>query len=241
MLRSMSDQGTNDQRMSPPDVGGRATNDTVPGPVPGPRNRPGRSAGASVLATFWVLLLAWGIAVGNTGLAYVTLGMDFVPIGAGVVLCLVFVIALRLLHHAWWLAVVSAIPALLVLVGSVQYAPEAALDRRGVRETVTITADSAAGTAGKNHRFTLVGPEGQLDETLEYRGSNPGYRIGERIEIVRDPEGVVPLEDAADVDPQGRLSGLVMGVGGWTVMTLLAGWRGHVRRRANREPWDGTI
>ncbi|MGW7465085.1 hypothetical protein ACWGJT_10325 [Streptomyces xantholiticus] len=197
----------------------------------------GRSAGASVLATFWVLLLSWAIAAGNTGLAYVTVGMDFIPISAGVVLCLVFVIALRLLHDAWWIAVLSTVPALFVLVGSVQYAPEAALDRRGVRETVTITADSAEGTTSENHQFTLAGPNGELDETLEYRGTNPGYEVGDRIEILRDPEGTVPLEDAADVDPEARLDGLVMGVAAWTGMTLLAGRRGHVlRRRGKHEP-----
>ncbi|MFM9499943.1 AAA family ATPase [Streptomyces galilaeus] len=54
--------------------------------------------------------------------------------------CLVFVIVLRLLHRAWWLAVLSVVPALFILVGSVQYAPEAALDRRGVRETDHDTA-----------------------------------------------------------------------------------------------------
>ncbi|MCX5357259.1 hypothetical protein OG864_00460 [Streptomyces sp. NBC_00124] len=229
-----------DQRMNAPVAGG--VGDAAGAGVAAPGGqRTGRSAGASVLATLWVLLVAWGIAAGNTALAYVTLGMDFIPIAAGVLGCLVFVIVLRLLHRAWWLAVLSVVPALFILVGSVQYAPEAALDRRGVRETVTITADSAAGTASKNHRFTLVGPGGELDETLEYRGSNPGYRVGDRIEILRDPEGAVPLEDAVDVDPEGRLGGLVTGVAAWTGMTLLAGWRGHVRRRENRRAWSGTI
>ncbi|WP_433543713.1 hypothetical protein ACQPZG_00365 (plasmid) [Streptomyces sp. CA-294286] len=229
-----------DQRVNVPMAGGVGDAAGAGATAPGGQ-RTGRSAGASVRATLWVLLVAWGIAAANTGLAYVTLGMDFVPIAAGVLGCLVFVIVLRLLHRAWWLAVLSVVPALFILVGSVQYAPEAALDRRGVRETVTITADSAAGTASKNHRFTLVGTGGELDETLEYRGSNPGYRVGDRIEILRDPQGAVPLEDAADVDPEGRLGGLVTGVAAWTGMTLLAGWRGHVRRRENRRAWSGTI
>ncbi|MCX4907959.1 hypothetical protein [Streptomyces sp. NBC_00878] len=192
------------------------------------------SRGVSVLATLAVVLLGWAIAAANTGIAYVALGMDFIPIMTGVVLCLVFLIALALLHRAWWLAVLSVGPALFVLVGSVQYAPEAALDRRGVHETVVITKDSADTTGGKDHRYTLLGKDGELDETLEYRGSHPDYRVGDRIEVAYDPEGVVPLEDAAEVDPDGRLGGLVMGVVGWTGMALLAGWRGHVRRRKNR-------
>lgn len=69
----------------------------------------------------------------------------------------------------------------------------------------------------------------------------PGYRVGDRIEILRDLEGAVPLEDAVDVDPEGRLGGLVAGVAAWTGMTLLAGWRGHVHRRENRRAWSGTI
>ncbi|KUH38067.1 MULTISPECIES: hypothetical protein [Streptomyces] len=186
-----------------------------------------------LLRTLLVLLFAWGIAVGNTALAYVTLGYDAVPIAVGVVLSLAFVIVLRLLHQAWWLALLSAVPALLVLVGSVQYAPEAALERRGVRESVLVFAHEGS---GNDHSYTLVGPEGRLDEPLEYRGSNPGYRIGQRIEIVRDPEGEVPLADAADVDARGRRAGLVIGVTAWTLMVPLAGWRGYVQRRKNREP-----
>jgi hypothetical protein len=192
--------------------------------------------GASLLATLGVLLLAWAIAAGNTGIAYVTLGNDVVPIVTGCLAVLVFVVVLRVLHHAWWLALLSLVPGVFLLVGTVQYAPEAALERRGVRESVVVTADSAEGTSSKDHRFTLVGPDGELEETLRYRGSNPGIRVGDRLEVIRDPEGVVPPAEADEVDPEGRLSGLITGVTGWTVITLAAGWRGHYLRRSNREP-----
>ncbi|SDM23615.1 hypothetical protein SAMN04489726_0516 [Allokutzneria albata] len=181
-----------------------------------------------MLAALSVLVFGWVIAAGNTGIACAAVGNDVIPIITGTLLCLVFMIALRVLHRAWWLAVLSALPGLLILVGSVQHAPEAALASRGIRENVVITAVSAVST---NHRFTLAGANGELAQTLEYRGSDPDYRVGDRIEVIRDPEGVVPLEDAAKVDPRGRLNGLVMGVVGWSVLTVLAGWRGHVRRR----------
>ncbi|MEU0372198.1 hypothetical protein ABZ070_18405 [Streptomyces sp. NPDC006283] len=214
-----------------------AAPDTLAGRFGSPTPQPRRgSVGRSLLATVAVLLLAWGIAVGNTAIAYASLGNDVVPIVTGCVSVLAYVIVLRVLHHAWWLALLSVLPALFVLVGSVQYAPEAALDRRGVRESVVVTADSAAGTSSNNHQFTLAGPEGELDETLEYRGSNPGLSVGDRIDVVRDPEGVVPMERAEDVDPEGRLDGLVGGVVGWTLITLAAGWRGHYLRRSGREP-----
>ncbi|MFH8926026.1 hypothetical protein [Streptomyces pristinaespiralis] len=200
-----------------------------------PRPPRGR-VGTSFLATFGVLLLAWAIAAGNTGIAYVSLGNDVVPIVTGCLAVLAFVVVLRVLHHAWWLALLSLVPGLFLLVGTVQYAPEAALERRGVRESVVVTADSAEGTSSKDHRFTLVGPDGELEETLRYRGSNPGIRVGDRLEVIRDPEGVVPPAKADDVDPKGRLSGLITGVAGWSVITLAAGWRGHYLRRSDREP-----
>lgn len=193
--------------------------------------------GTYFLFTLFVVGIGWIIAAVNTGIAYLALGVDVIPIITGFVGCLVFVILLRFLHHAWWLAVLSVLPAVFVLVGSVQYAPEAALDLRGVRETVRITADSAAQDGGSNHRFSLVGPSGdKLTETLDYDGSAPEWRVGDRLTVVRDPEGVVPMEAASDVDPDGRLGSLAMGVGGWTGLALLAGRRGFVRRRAGRHP-----
>ncbi|MCH0538328.1 hypothetical protein I3F58_01870 [Streptomyces sp. MUM 203J] len=188
------------------------------------------------LYTLAVVAAGWIIAAVNTGISYLALGLVAIPIVTGLIGCLAVVTLLRLLHCAWWLAVLSAAPALFVLVGSVQYAPEAALDSRGVRETVRITADSAEDHGGGNHRFTLVGEAGELDETLDWNGSFPDWRVGDRIEIVRDPEGVVPLEAATDVDPGGRLTGLLLGGTGWTALTLLAGLRGFTRRRAGRRP-----
>ncbi|MEU3225330.1 hypothetical protein ABZ695_19515 [Streptomyces sp. NPDC006976] len=198
--------------------------------------RPTVERGQYFLITLAVVVLGWVIAAGNTGISYLALGMDAIPIVTGLIGCLALVIVLRFLHHAWWLAALSVLPALLVLVGSVQYAPEAALDSRGVRETVRVTADSAAGTGRSNHRFTLEGPRGELDETLNYDGDDPDWKVGDRIEVISDPNGVVPLEAASDVDPGDRLGMLVMGAAGWTCVTLLAGLRGFVRRRAGRRP-----
>jgi hypothetical protein len=43
------------------------------------------------------------------------------------------------------------------------------------------------------------------------------------------------MEQADDVDAAGRLGGLVGGTVTWTLMAVLAGWRGHVRRRRGRD------
>ncbi|MFD9410121.1 hypothetical protein ACFWBN_24345 [Streptomyces sp. NPDC059989] len=192
--------------------------------------------GTYLLFTLVVVGLGWIIAAANTGISYLALGMDVIPTITGFIGCLAFVIFLRFLHHAWWLAFFSCLPAVFVLVGSVQYAPEATLDSRGVRETVRIAADSAADDGGSNHRFTLIGRSGELKETLDYDGSDPEWKVGDRIEVISDPEGVVPLEAASDVDPGSQLGTLVIGVVGWTGVTLLAGRRGFVRRRAGRRP-----
>ncbi|MCM2426813.1 hypothetical protein [Streptomyces sp. RKAG337] len=192
--------------------------------------------GRYFLFTLVVVVLGWIIAAANTGISYLALGMVAIPISTGLIGCCVLVIALRFLHHAWWLAFLSLLPAVFVLVGSVQYAPEAALDSRGVRETVRIAADSAAADGGSKHRFTLIGRSGELEETLDYDGDHPEWKVGDRIEIVSDPEGVVPLEATSDVDAGSQLGTLVMGVVGWTGITLLAGRRGFVRRRAGRRP-----
>ncbi|MEU9304679.1 hypothetical protein [Streptomyces sp. NPDC048269] len=191
-------------------------------------------------ATLAVALLAWVIAAVNTGIAYAALGMDGVPIMSGVVLLVVFGCLLAALNNRPWLAWLSALPALFVLVGSVQYAPELALDRRGVRERVVITADSAEETGGNNHRYTLRREDGVvLEEKLGYDGSGSSYRVGQSIEVIRDPEGVVPVEDAATIDPAGELDTLLMGAGGLSALTLLAGRRGHVLRRRDREREGG--
>ncbi|WP_087924644.1 hypothetical protein [Streptomyces albireticuli] len=191
--------------------------------------------GLYLMFTLAVVLLGWIIAAANTGLAYLTLGMDWIPISTGVLGCFVLAIVLRFLHCAWWLAALSFVPALCVLVGSVQYAPEAALDNRGVRESVLITDDSAE--AGRSdHRFTLTGRSGELKETLNHDGAFPEWKVGDRVEVISDPKGVVPLEAASGVDPDSEFDLLVMGVIGWTGITLLAGRRGFVRRSAGRRP-----
>nr|WP_236055723.1 hypothetical protein [Streptomyces sabulosicollis] len=133
--------------------------------------------GAYLLFTLVVVGLGWVIAAANTGISYLALGMDVIPIVTGLIGCLVFAILLRFLHYAWWLAFSSLLPAVSVLVGSVQYAPEAALDSRGVRETVRIAADSGVG-GGSNHRFTLIGQAGKLKETLDYDGDARSGRWG---------------------------------------------------------------
>ncbi|MCX5384585.1 hypothetical protein [Streptomyces sp. NBC_00083] len=191
--------------------------------------------GSYVLFTLAVMGIGWIIAAVNTGISYLALGMDVIPIVTGLIGCLAFAILLRFLHCAWWLAFCSFLPAVLVLVGSVQYAPEATLDDRGVRESGRVAADSAA-AGDSNHRFTLIGPAGRLKETLDYDGDDPSWHVGDRVEVIRDPKGVIPLEVSSDVDPANRLGSLAMGVGGWTGITLLAGRRGFVRRRASRRP-----
>lgn len=189
----------------------------------------------SVRRTVAVVFLGWATAAGTAGLAYLTLGSEWVPITVGVVLCLAFAVALILLHQALWLTVLSAVPALFVLVGAVQYAPEAALELRGVRERVVIVADSAAGTSSDNHRFTLRTPDGdELEEKLVYNGDAWAPKVGDQLDVMRDPEGAVPMEQADEVDAAGRLEGLIAGTVGWTLIAVLAGWRGHVRRRRGR-------
>ncbi|WP_329026858.1 hypothetical protein [Streptomyces sp. NBC_00690] len=191
----------------------------------------------SLRRTLLLVVIAWAFAGTNTLIAYASLGTtDAIPIFTGVLFGIAFVVALRIVHEAWWLAALSLAPALMVLVGSGDYAPYSALEVRGVHEQVTITADSAAGTTSNRHEFTLVGEDGELKEKLLYRGQSPDYAVGDRIEVVYDPEGAAPLKDASKVDSAGRLTMLVWGTSGWTAMALLAGWRGHVNRRNNREP-----
>ncbi|MFE0103678.1 hypothetical protein [Streptomyces sp. NPDC059009] len=184
---------------------------------------------AGLIGTAVVLVIGWVAAAGNTGIAYATLGTDWIPVATGCVGGFVFVIALHLLHEVLWTLLLAAAAGVLVLVGSVQYAPEAALERRGIREQVTIVEHKAISRS--SHEFTLRGPDGRLDETLTYDGASPGHEVGDRLEILRDPERVVPLEPAADVDASGQLGSLITGVGVWTALTLIAGRRAHVRRR----------
>ncbi len=184
----------------------------------------------SVRRTAAVVLYGWAAAAAVAGASYVALRWDWVPIAVGVVLCLAFAVFVGLLHRAGWIALLSFLPGLFILVGAVQYAPEAALEARGVREGVVVVADSATGKDGKNHRLTLRTADGEeLEEKLAYNGSG-APRVGERLDVIRDPEGVVPMERADEVDAAGRLGGLIAGLVGWTLLAFLAGWRGHVRR-----------
>lgn len=177
--------------------------------------------------------LGLAVIVVNTLVGYLTVGLSqAVPICLGLAGCFTVAVALRLLHRAWWLAVLSVVPALFVLVGSVQLAPEAVLQQRGVAQQVTITDVQ---TSGKRHEFALRGDSGPLDEPLVYRGSAPGYRVGQQLTVLTDPQGQVELADAEKVDVGGKRSMLVLGAVGWTLFALLAGWRGHVRRARGRQ------
>lgn len=185
--------------------------------------------------TVGVVFFGWGAAAVTAGVSYLALRLVWVPIAVGVVLCLAFVVLLMLLHRAGWIALLSLVPGLFILVGAVQYAPEAALELRGVRESVVIVADGATGTDGKNHRYTLRTADGEeLAERLTYNGDAWAPEVGDRLDVLRDPEGVVPMERADEVDAAGRLSGLVGGLVAWTLMAVLAGRRGHVRRRQGK-------
>ncbi|MDQ0937598.1 hypothetical protein [Streptomyces turgidiscabies] len=190
----------------------------------------------SVRRTAALVVFGWAVAAGTTGVAYLSLGTEVIPICVGVLLCLVFVVLMILLHGALWLALLAAVPALFVLVGAVQYAPEAALEQRGVRQSVVIVADSATEADRTNHRYTLAGADGsELDEKLTYHGDAWEPKVGDKLDIIRDPEGEVPMEQADEVDAAGRLGGLIAGTAIWTLMAVLAGRRGHVRRRRGQE------
>ncbi|MGX7670959.1 hypothetical protein [Plantactinospora sp. DSM 117369] len=189
------------------------------------------TAGKSARRTALVVLLGLAFIGLNTAIAYATVGSRVIPIVTGLAFCLVFMVVVRLLHRAMWLSLLSFLPALFVLVGSVGLAPDLALEKRGVRQEVTIVD---AEVAGKRHTFTLRGDDGPLDEPLTYQGSNPGYQIGDTLTVLTDPDGVIALEEADRVDSGGTLGSLVLGGIGWTAIALLAGWRGHVRRREGR-------
>ncbi|MFH9728158.1 hypothetical protein ACH4M4_35105 [Streptomyces sp. NPDC017254] len=187
-----------------------------------------------VYRTAALVLYVWAAAAAVAGVSFLLPGADWVAISVGVLLCLLFGILLHLLHRGVWLLLLAAVPALFVLVGAVQYAPELALERYGVHERVVVAADSAAATGGKNHELTLRGSDGrELAEKLVYRGSG-APEVGERLDVVRDTRGEVPMEQADQVDAAGRRGQLIGGLAVLTVLVLLGGWRGHVSRR--REP-----
>ena len=188
-------------------------------------------AGKSATRTALVVLLGLTFIGLNTAIAYAAVGSKVISIVTGLVFCLVFMIVVHLLHRATWLSFLSMLPALFVLVGSVQFAPDLALEKRGVRQEVTIVD---AEVAGKRHTFELQGDDGPLDEPLVYQGSNPGYQVGDILTVLTDPDGVIALKDADRVDSTATRGSLILGGSGWTFIALLAGWRGHVRRREGR-------
>ncbi len=189
----------------------------------------------SVRRTAGTAAYGWLAALVTAFVSYLALRWVWVPIVVGVALCMAFIVMLMLLHRAAWIALLALVPGLFILVGAVQYAPEAALEVRGVRESVVIVADEATGKDGKNHRYTLRTADGEeLTERLTYNGSAWAPEVGERLDVIRDPEGVVPMERADEVDAAGRLGGLGAGLAAWTLMAVLAGRRGHVRRRKGK-------
>ncbi|MFC7479253.1 hypothetical protein ACFQX7_03135 [Luedemannella flava] len=197
-----------------------------------------------MLRTALVVLLGALFVALNTAIGYVMVGATWVAISTGVLLCLLFVVAVRALHRATWLSVLSLLPAFLVLVGSVQLAPELVLQQRGERHEVTILADRVV---GKSHSYLLGSDKvSVLAEPLTYSGDYPPYKAGDRLTVVIDPRGVVELEDASMVDPAGKVTALVMGLTGWTLIALLAGWRGHRRRhrrarQVRHDPRGGLV
>ncbi|MDT0342691.1 hypothetical protein [Streptomyces litchfieldiae] len=183
-----------------------------------------------------LVLLAWAVAGTITAVSYLALGVIAVPILTGVVLGVGFVVAVIATHQAFWLGLLALVCGLPVLVGAVQYAPEAALDRRGVAQEVVITD---VDVTGKRHEFRLSTVAGEaLAERLDYQGSSPPYQIGDRLTVISDPEGTVPLEDAAKVDPDAKLGMLGGGTAVWTLIALYAARRGHVRRRNGKSLSD---
>ncbi|MFI1015984.1 hypothetical protein [Streptomyces sp. NPDC020965] len=165
----------------------------------------------------------------------------FIAVMASVIFGLVIAVALRALHRAWWLAALSLVPSLMVMFGAGDYTPELALEQRGVREQVTITADSAAGTDNKCHAYTLRGDQGILKEKTVWRGGGSPYEVGDRIEILRDPEGIPPLWDRSDVDSAEKLD--------WLIWEPLPGrpWRSwpgtagtSAGRRTSSPSWTGS-
>ncbi|MFF8376033.1 hypothetical protein ACF07V_07890 [Streptomyces sp. NPDC015661] len=200
-----------------------------------PPVRPSARPGAALLRTAALTLYLWASAGAVAVVSSLLPRADWVAIGLGVVLFLLFGILLHLVHRGVWSVLLAAVPALFVLVGAVQYAPELALERYGVRESVVVTADSAAPAGGKNHRLTLRRADGHvLDERLVYRGVD-APRVGDRFDVVRDSRGELPMERADEVDAAGRRDGLVGGSAVLTVLVFLAGWRGHVSRRRDGE------
>ena len=185
----------------------------------------------TTVATIAVALGAGAAALGNVALSQATPGLAVMPIMIGVIVCLGVAIAVAMLHGGTWLMLLSFAPSALVLVGTVQLPPERALSDRGNAVEVEIVDETGQGTS---HEYALDDGSGELPEHLEYRGNGSPYEVGDRLTVLVDPDGQVPLEDAERVDPDGKLRMIIMGVVGWASVIALAGWRGHVRRRRRK-------
>lgn len=151
-----------------------------------------------------MVFFGWAAAAVTAGASYLALRWAWVPIAVGVPLFLAFAFLLMLLRRAGWIALLSFVPGLFVLVGAVRYAPEAAWEVRGVRESVVVVADSADGTGGDNHRFTLRTADGEEpEERLTCNGDGSGPEAGDRLDVLCDPEGVAPMGQATRWTPRG--------------------------------------
>ncbi|MDT0266776.1 hypothetical protein RM844_10780 [Streptomyces sp. DSM 44915] len=195
----------------------------------------------SAAGAWWralVLVLAAWVVVAAIALAsYLSLSVVAVPIVVGVVLTIGFVVAVVGVHQAFWLGFLALLPGVAVLVGAVQYAPEAALEFRGERAEVTV-ADVEV--SGKRHEFDLVRTADgvALGETLVYQGSSPPYAVGTTLAVLVDPEGEVSMEVADRVDPAGKMALLLAGGGAWSVIGAYAARRGLLRRRQGKSLHD---
>ncbi|SEB71363.1 hypothetical protein [Streptomyces sp. TLI_105] len=165
--------------------------------APPTRVRPSAMPVAGLLRTAALTLCLWASAGAVTAVSYLLPSADWIAIGLGVVLFLLFGILLHVVHRGVWLVLLAALPALLVLVGAVQYPPELALERYGVRESVVVTDDSAASTGGKNHRLTLRRADGQvLAERLVYRGTG-APKVGDPFREVLGSRRRAPYQPGA--------------------------------------------
>ncbi|GAA1825694.1 hypothetical protein GCM10009682_51840 [Luedemannella flava] len=184
------------------------------------------STRASALRTARLVGYGLGFAALNTAIAYVLAGVNTFAFLSGVGFSALFAVAVAKVDRTVLLSLLSLIPAVLVVVGSVQFGIERGMDDRGERHVVTIIDHKVEFET--MHSFLLRGDDAEvLPEPLEYVGKNPPYQVGDRLTVLVD---IVGLRPAADVDPAGKLLLLILGVVGWTGVAVLAGWRGHRRR-----------
>ncbi|MFF1272904.1 hypothetical protein ACFVZC_05770 [Streptomyces marokkonensis] len=75
----------------------------------------------------------WRSVRRTAGVSYLAWRRVWVPLVVEVALCPTLAVFLTLPHRASSIALLCCVPGLLLLVGAVQYAPEAASEKRGVR------------------------------------------------------------------------------------------------------------